>query len=895
MNNWLLANLSPEQQQPFNRSCPNASVLAAAGSGKTRTLVHLLAADLFSGISAEQIIAFTFTEKAADELLARVHTLVRRHMPDIDLNGMYVGTIHAWCLQYLIEQSDYYGYTPLDELHVDTLASRLYDSLGLAETYGQPYPRALPKFLADLEIFYNECLTLSEVPEAIRGSLGNFLNVLRSNRLITFGDMIRYAIQHLQSNGPVRNLRALYVDEYQDVNPAQVALIKAMLPEEGRVVVVGDDLQCIYNWRGSDVTRILDFPNEFEDVSVHRLSTNYRARPPLVHLGNQIAQNISLRDQMKVMQPGRENVEFPLIHWISTPTEDDQVAAVVDIVRNLVAAEVPSNKIAVLLRSVRSYGRRFVDALTAAGLPVQCPILSRGGRFIEDFLLPIFEWLSTEHVEPRNERDEHQAEADADRLWKLAEPWVQAPDPENTFWDSLNSWFDLISANKNEAYDVRGQLYNFLDACHVRIAPDDSSLMVGMGIATQIVRSVEEIHRRRLAGHARRSARGVMSEAFYGLSRYHQDFGESIPIDTSQDGVLVSTVHQAKGLEWPVVILPMLVQNRFPVRNSSHGTSFPDEIAGRYGTTTDDERRLFYVAVTRARERLFLLDPLLENIEKRSVFLWELEKGSFITPTKVAEVPDEVWDLSSKDLEGGDTPPIRIGLSDLLIYLECPYQYGLRRVAAIQPSIGDELGFGEGLHELIQRRFESDLPWSSGDTDSQVNKFVNLPYMSQEGERHSRGAIKKRLMSLEALGVFSTEVESEVSVEVVLNGGIVHGVIDLIQINPDTSIRIRDWKANIHDAFIPRYERQLQFYSYALREQGRNVQIADLVDVAASSESGYLVNRIVNIEETVVSSLIHSFENALRGISGGEFEPRPNMAVCTSCDMRRICSQQRIG
>src|SRR3989304_7509324 len=116
MQEWTASALVPEQREPFGRTTANACILAAAGSGKTRALVHLLGADLAAGIPAPSIVAFTFTEKAADELLARVYVLCRRHLPASNLNRMYVGTIHAWCLQYLIERSDFSNYTPVDEL-----------------------------------------------------------------------------------------------------------------------------------------------------------------------------------------------------------------------------------------------------------------------------------------------------------------------------------------------------------------------------------------------------------------------------------------------------------------------------------------------------------------------------------------------------------------------------------------------------------------------------------------------------------------------------------------------------------------------------------------------------------------------------------------------------------
>ena len=209
---WITSALSVEQREPFRRSVPNASILASAGSGKTRTLVHLLAADLAAGIPASGIIAFTFTDKAAEELSARIYTLAKRYLPDVNSVGIYIGTIHAWCLQYLITQTNFYDFTPLDELQVDALVSRLYDALLLEEAYQQPYPKAIDKFLNDLEVFYNEHLQMDQVPHKARRPVGEFLATLDHNRLLTFGGMVRCVTEHLQTNGPVTGLRSLYVD-----------------------------------------------------------------------------------------------------------------------------------------------------------------------------------------------------------------------------------------------------------------------------------------------------------------------------------------------------------------------------------------------------------------------------------------------------------------------------------------------------------------------------------------------------------------------------------------------------------------------------------------------------------------------------------------------------------
>jgi len=889
---WIAGALSPEQLGPFTRKKRNASILAAAGSGKTRTLVHLVAADLAAGMPPESIVAFTFTEKAAEELLARIHALVAKQLPDVDLGGIYIGTIHAWCLKYLLDQSDYYNISSVDELHLDALVSRLYDTLDLAKTYGLPYPKAIPNFLADIEIFYNEHLPLKGIPAAIRPSVEGFLDVLAKNRLMTFGGMIRAATEHLTAHGPLADLKAVYVDEYQDVNPAQVALVKAMVPANAKVVAVGDDLQCIYQWRGSDVTRILDFTKEFPDASVHRLPTNYRSRPIIVDIANHIAEKIALRDPEKKMLPGRDPSKCNPVHWLSVDGEVEQANAVADIVERFAADGVPWNRMAVLLRSVNGAGQPFVDAFTSRGIPVICPTLSRGGAFINEVTVPVLDWLRKEHPTPHNELEEKEAEAAADALWTSVKPWIDLPDAETTFWQALAEWQAALDAKKSEAYDLRGRFYDLLNRCSIRVTADDSSMMVGLGIASQIIRSVEEIHRRRIAGHTRRTPRGVVSEVYYALIRRQKDFGESIPVEQVGDGVLVSTVHQAKGLEWPIVILPMLANRRFPLSPSPHGTSFPDAIAVRYGTSLEDERRLFYVAATRAKERLFLIDPMKNNEKRRSTFLADLAAQGLKRTASIAAIDPATWHLSAKDMEMGGSPPLSIGLSDLLLYMECPFQYGLRRIVGVEPSIGDELGYGQSLHELIQRRLEAGKPWTAAELSAQAAKHVFLPYMSESGEAKSRKSIEGRIRQLEKLGLMTKDVETEIAVEVVLDGGIVSGIIDLVHVNTDKSLHVRDWKSSVHDEFFDRYERQMQFYAHALREEGRAVADADIVDIAASAEAGKVITRSVNITDKATKTVVSQLTNGLQRIALGEFPAQPSKHACGMCDMCRICSER---
>lgn len=887
---WISSSLSREQRRPFDSTKGRSSILAGAGSGKTRTLVHLLAQDLRLGTPASSIVAFTFTEKAAEELLARIHAMRHQYMPSVDLSGIFIGTIHAWCLQHLLSQPAFFNITPVDELHLDALAGRLYSFLKLEDVYKKPFPKGIRPFLADLDIFYNEHLPLDDIPEHIAPPITAFLTILSQNRLLPFGGMIRSAVEHLEATGSLSDLHCLYVDEYQDVNPAQTALLQAMLPPNGKLCVVGDDLQSIYNWRGSDVGRILEFRHEFAPAEVFRLSTNYRSRPEILEFANTVADDIVMRDREKVMRTGRERSARKVIHWVSTEDESHQAATIARIVRQFHDAGVPYSKIAILMRSVATAGQPIYEALTSVEVPVQCPILGRSAAFIDDFLLPVFRWLRTDQTPPRSRKEEQQQEGFARSVWTSVSPWLPNPGAEYEFWSALNRWHDLLRTNSSRSFNIRQCLYEFLDQCGVRIGPDDTELMMGVGLCSQIIRRVEEVHRRRLRNHKRRSAVGVLSEAYYAVVRNHTRFGESLPLRQDAEEVLLTTVHQAKGLEWPIVCLPMLDSRRFPLPVRGINSEYPAELTERYGTRIDDERRLFYVAVTRAKERLFLLDTAGGGASRRSVFLEDVKRRGVLPDEGLVGPTNGAWSVPQEDLRSDERAPIAVGLSDLLIYLECPYQFGLRKIAGVQPAVGDELGFGKGLHELLQRRADCEHPWSTEEIAAEVQRHVYLPLAAEETERTARGAIRRRLAALQELGAFPRARSQELPVEIHLDDGIVTGMIDFVYTLTDGSVAVRDWKATVHEAFISRYTRQVQIYAHALRRMGARVSRGELIDVAASTEAGELIATEIDITEPRITRLIDQCGQALHAIRTGSFQATPDPLVCQSCDVQHLCA-----
>jgi len=889
-SNWLDISLSIEQLAVFNSEVKNKCILAGSGSGKTKTLVYLILKKLEDGINPSDIVAFTFTNKAADEILSRVIKLAKIHLPHINLNGIFLGTIHSWCFKYLSELDNYINFSSLDELQQFSIVARFYDILQLDKVYSKSYPNGIKDFLIDIEIYYNECISDKELPQKVKTIIPKFEHLLIENRLLTFGSMIKLANIELENRGPVSNLKCLLVDEYQDVNPAQVALIKKMLSGKAHLIVVGDELQCIYNWRGSDVSRILMFNKDFDPSITYRLNTNYRSTPNIVEVCNSISETVRFKDPKKIMNPYRMDPFRPNAIWISTESEVDQAGKIVDIIENFLKEGLPPNQISVLFRSVINSAQELIDELKRRNVPVSCILSNRTDHFINDFIIPILKWVAIEHNEPRNQIEEVEFENNANELWDNCKEYL-VDITELDFWDHLNSFNSKVLSNSSDAYNIRAHLYNFFEKCNLAITIENDELMLGIGIASQIIRSVEEVQRRRIKGLERKSVSSIIRECITSLKINQNSFGESIPINSLQDGVNVSTIHQAKGLQWSVVIIPTLKRRKFPLPNSSIRSSFSNDLTARYGTDLDDETRLFFVASSRAKDRLILMDTSKFFIEERSIFLKNLKSKYNLQPTDLSKVEKRYWKLDYDNANDKET--IRLGISDLLLFLDCPFQFGLRRKVEIQPSIGDELGYGKSLHELIQRKLKSKDNWNQTELEEQVDKNVFLPYLSETAENEAKTNINQRVATLTNIGALNGNFKTEIPIEIVLDNGILIGQIDAIVEENDGTITVIDWKSNIHPEFLPRYEFQIQIYVLFLRSVGYNVKEAKLIDIGASYKNRNLVFNLVDISEIKIESVKSILTKAIDKIIECNFLPNPVFNICNGCDMNRLCNYKK--
>jgi DNA helicase II / ATP-dependent DNA helicase PcrA len=692
-------------------------IIAAAGSGKTEVVSQRVAALIGEGVDPASIVAFTFTEKAAAELKERIRERVTARVGEgaIDkLGNLFVGTIHAYCFRLLqTHVPRYETYTPLDQ---NQLVNLLYREGGFKRLHLKRFDdksrlfAGVHAFLKSVDVVENELLDSDDLPmDDFRVTLEKYYAMLDNYRFMSFGTQIVRAVEALADPtvhaAVTEALTHLIVDEYQDVNPAQEKLIRLLAKPRGNadLVVVGDDDQAIYQWRGSNVRNIVTFSERYEAVATFNLLTNRRSRQPIVELANSFAQTIPERLD-KEMSAYREaagtSISFA-VGFDDEQTEADELALSIE---RLHDDGIPYRDIAILVRARSAYPR-ILDALAISGIPVQPG--GRTGLFDQpeaETFGATYAWISG--VDWSTQR---WGGGDQILLTELMKRYTGTFNLDQGAADNLQGHLIAWKQAANESRpnpDLVGDFYSLVALLGVAewdLADDKQRNRLGtIARFTTVLADYETVTRRsrrdnenpgeQVGGQGggewfQRNLAILLKN--YATGSYDDFDGEE---DLTGDAVALGTVHGAKGLEWPVVFLPSLTKNRFP--SNKVGTPqvwlVPRDKfeADRYEGSDADERRLFYVALTRARDWISLSSH--DRVNKNQVPISPyLKHCADYTQGGGFPIPPE--SLSAHQL-----PDLTVTYSELASYTNCPRSYLLRSRLGFMPPIQAELGYGNG-------------------------------------------------------------------------------------------------------------------------------------------------------------------------------------------------------
>jgi DNA helicase-2/ATP-dependent DNA helicase PcrA len=591
-------------------------IIAGAGSGKTRTLTYRVAYLLENGIDPRNILLLTFTNKAARQMLDRVANLL-----PIDASGIWGGTFHSVGNRMLRRHGSALGYnsgfTIMDREDQKDLINTVVASAGI-----DPKEIRFPKGDVLAEIFSFVVNTETPLEELLAEKFPYFLPLLekitdvyaryekkkKTTNSVDFDDLLEKTLSMLQKHEGIasfyrRQFQFILVDEYQDTNKIQADFIDLLAREHRNVMVVGDDAQSIYSWRGANFQNILEFPKRYPDANVFKIEMNYRSVPEILEVANAaIAANV---DQFqKNLQPVRESTAAkPAVVALSDGSEQAQFIA--QRILELRDEDVDLNEIAVLYRS-HYHALELQLELSRRGIPYQ---ITSGIRFFEQaHIKDVISFLRF----VANPRDEVAFK----RMVKLL-PGIGNRSAENLWnaWDkSLNergeiiSWSERLLAMNVSAKSKKHwtQLAHTLDEIATGGQPNPPSEMV-----TSVIEAIYDDYAKvnftnyelrqedlnQLAAFARQFK--DVNEFLSQLALITNVDAEAAPNQTGdKEAVNLSTVHQAKGLEFHTVFVIWLTDGMFP---SSRSMDQRKDL--------EEERRLFYVAITRAKDELYFTYP----------------------------------------------------------------------------------------------------------------------------------------------------------------------------------------------------------------------------------------------------------------------------------------------
>ena len=931
----LLDNLNKEQQNAVSHKARRLLVVAGAGSGKTEVMARRVAWWIaVDNIPKDQIIAFTFTEAAAEELKFRIRNWLE-HIAgeelDPTLGGMYIGTIHGFCLKALRDfaPDEFYMFDVIDEAGRMSLVEQgYYGILGLssfksaAESEGVAYGkfRSQELFLRGYDLLNEYGLLDVSLPDAdppvdvagdkewceqasLETKVGNsnlasafavsaarYYAYLRTRRFLDFSTIQSELKRRLDADSEFRknfcrSKTRLVVDEVQDINPVQYEIITQIISDNGHLTAVGDHRQAIYSFRGGRVELMGKLFNELEsakDGYIQELPANYRSTPRIIELSNRWSETINntsgmSNPAMKHRRETRQDLSKRHVAQLHFDNRSSEAEWIADTIKSLV----PSNgkdqvgafqdefdgsprgltlsDIAILVRSGTDI-RTYQDSLRNNGIPAvvrggpdlfsQPEVLlflaalaicsgmdefygqgnnrrSMPGRIQEVLGVgPEADQVLPAAVERLRHRGLAVPEDACERLMVLCRAIrhrLESDQPQQEDTNLLHCDKECrrwLKHNRRPRRIFPQTLFHWLlreAGIHKWSTSQNravfESTLFHVGQLSTLVKNMET------SGWTPPGSLQWQLIALLSWGAGAARASES-PLLVSPDAVTITTIHSAKGLEFAAVFLADVCARRFPSNFARHIPQVPfDQGAPDYvnpvhladNDNYDDERRLMYVALTRAERYLFIT----ASGKQRSRFFVELSGLVDDVGGVVAEGPLEIIDtLEYYPSETSREDRLATSFSDIRYFLECPQDFYLRNVMGFTPTIGQEFGYGRGLHNLLRVVHSNPKYWAelAKDKDllrAEVQSLVDrgmfyLRYtvgdpLANLQNRAIEGVVEYVKTYVDELSRLEFEPEKEFETLISDENLLISGAIDVVRLDDPPMISIVDFKSGDAD------------------------------------------------------------------------------------------------
>ncbi|MCD5383983.1 ATP-dependent helicase [candidate division WOR-3 bacterium] len=606
--------LNEEQQTCITAGDGAIYVLAGAGSGKTRVLTYRTAWLIENGVAPESIMLLTFTNKAAREMLLRVEILTQ-----LNLRNLWGGTFHhignlalrrtGGCLGIasdfiIIDQGDAVSF--LEECTRECKIEK---------------ERKFPKARLIKEIISRSISSLKDIPTTVKERFPHLIQYTddlakiekryrkkkRKENLMDFDDLLYYWWKVLSNGNFVHNLEQILVDEYQDTNLLQAKIVDKIAEKVGNITVVGDDAQSIYSFRGANYENIRDFPLRYPCAKIYKLETNYRSTPEILNLANQIIERLDVRFKKRLV-PMKASGELPTV--VATKDPYTQAKFIVSKIKELINQGSSYKDIGVLYRA--HYQSLEIEIeFSKSDIPY---VVRSGVRFFERaHIKDVLSYLRIV-ANPRDSVSFKRALMLEQGIGSITAQKIygSVSRASSPFQEFLSYIPDRAIAGVNNMKKVLANITNLSPSRAIKFIYNET-------YQEYLELSYQDAEERK--GDI--LALIDLAEGYKSSLRFLSEVTLSEPAtgeDYPSNNVVLSTIHRAKGLEWDTLFVVYLVDGGLPIAKSYESQEHYEE-----------ERRLFYVGVTRAKKELYITYPMSskKGYLSASPFLTELDKSSY--------------------------------------------------------------------------------------------------------------------------------------------------------------------------------------------------------------------------------------------------------------------------
>ena len=897
-------------------------IIACAGSGKTESISRRIAHMIADGVTPSSIVAFTFNEKAAEELRSRTRRRLEEIAPKSTNTGdMFVGTIHSFCWTLLQNYKPLYvTYDVVDENQQVALIQRNYFKLHLKALEGSYYGfyRVIGDFVRAANMAREERISIDAIASVnpdLAEALERYYALLHERRLLDFSGIMAATISLLEDDPDVlarvrADIRYVVADEYQDVNLLQERLIELICVKDANLCVVGDDDQTIYQWRGTDVSNMLSFAKRYRKVTSVKLETNRRSTDGVIELANGLSAGIPDR-LTKVMKPVRAvRIRAGELGKTNFDTQAEEAKFIVGRIEQLLGTEFQDRDgprglelrdFAVLYRSLR-YARPLIQEFAkrrTEGIHLDYNVVGIAGLLDRPEIVALMRVLA--YLCDENDRS-----LSDDSSWYGYKPtWndVSAAirGPFNVSGSRLTRFHRRLDRIRNSFYDGRRhslqQVYSdVLEALNARALHskngENEGLFYNLAQFSKAVSDFETIYHRVRPNEAKYFVRFMWN---HGQNQYSEG---GLDDPSRVNAINILTVHRAKGLEWPVVFVPTLSNGIFPSSMAGRKGNwlldrslFP---ATRYEGSLADEQRLFYVAVTRSKRYLYLTHAYEIEGRKRRVnpssFYYDAS-SNHMAEGGIVKHPLKLPKAKSTSI--ARQAELNLSFTELSAFLRCGWDFKFRHIFGFQPGLAEELGYGEAVHAVLTALHSQ---WLDGKPvpDEELERLTKeqffLPFANDESTERLRKAAFEQIRDYrDKKEAASSNVRAtEKQFEYTHAGAVIAGKIDLLEdLTRPGQVKVVDFKTAHTDTITPEHRVQLGVYTDATK------QSLALTPVEAAIYSLPEKKELVaKADGNLIRTARRAIAKATQEMRTREFTYQPNPTMCPRCDFRTICAKR---